>query len=332
MGLKNIFKMTKTDRYTQDGRDELAKLQETEDVKYKTGDISQKTGLQKQPDGSWAPPKNGAKAGKQSKPAEENKKTEYKLGDQLKLKTGKIVEFAGHTSNGKIRYTDKSGSTPITGAIEETEIDEVDNSSLSPREYAERMEESKPAGTEISPQDIARGLDELTTAKGGTKNIGGVKVTYVPGNGYRVTHKAPSGTELTTGYDSIEEAQQAVMFRLNRIKKGEIPAISEAAESKPAEGIPIQGTNWLSLPSGTRVTNEGAREKMARNNERIEAIKKIMEGRSAANNFRLGAELKSLQNENEWITSRLPPEKPVTQSSDSAPRELTGDCKIRIRK
>ena len=61
MGLKNIFKMTKTDRYTQDGRDELAKLRETEDVKYKTGDISQKTGLQKQPDGSWAPPKKGGK-------------------------------------------------------------------------------------------------------------------------------------------------------------------------------------------------------------------------------------------------------------------------------
>lgn len=60
MELKNIFKMTKTDRYTQDGRDELAKLQETEDVTYKTGDISQKTGLQKQPDGSWAPPKGGA--------------------------------------------------------------------------------------------------------------------------------------------------------------------------------------------------------------------------------------------------------------------------------
>ena len=59
MELKNIFEMAKTDRYTQDGRDELAKLQETEDVTYKTGDISQKTGLQKQPDGSWAPPKKG---------------------------------------------------------------------------------------------------------------------------------------------------------------------------------------------------------------------------------------------------------------------------------
>ena len=62
--LKSIFDMVKTDRYTQDGRDELAKLQETEDVKYKTGDISQKTGLQKQPDGSWAPPKKGGAGAK----------------------------------------------------------------------------------------------------------------------------------------------------------------------------------------------------------------------------------------------------------------------------
>ena len=68
MELKNIFKMTKADRYTQDGRDQIAKLQETEDVTYKTGDISQKTGLQKQPDGSWAPPKKGANKSAGNKP------------------------------------------------------------------------------------------------------------------------------------------------------------------------------------------------------------------------------------------------------------------------
>ena len=100
-----------------------------------------------------------------------------------------------------------------------------------------QKKEVKPA--EVSPSDVATNLDEITRSKGGTKNIGGVKVTYVPGNGYRVTHKAPTGRELTTGYDSIEEAHQAVMFRLNRIKKGEISAIEEGssaggAESKPA--------------------------------------------------------------------------------------------------
>lgn len=33
----------------------------TNDTTYKVGEISRKTGLQKQPDGSWAPPKTGAR-------------------------------------------------------------------------------------------------------------------------------------------------------------------------------------------------------------------------------------------------------------------------------
>lgn len=65
MALKDLLKAADADRYTQDGRDELnAALQaDVEDRTYKTGEISQKTGLQKQPDGSWAPPKKGG-AGK----------------------------------------------------------------------------------------------------------------------------------------------------------------------------------------------------------------------------------------------------------------------------
>ena len=57
MNLKNLFEMQKADKYTQDGRDAIIKAQ-TEDKVYHTGEISQATGLQKQPDGSWAPPKN----------------------------------------------------------------------------------------------------------------------------------------------------------------------------------------------------------------------------------------------------------------------------------
>ena len=90
-------------------------------------------------------------------------------------------------------------------------------------------------------------------------------------------------------------------------KKG--AAGKAATESKPSNpGVPIQGSNWLSLPSGTRVTNETARERVTQNNERIETIKKQMEGKTKAENFRLGSELKKLQDENEYITSRLPPE------------------------
>lgn len=88
MELKNILRMTKIDRYTQDGRDELAKLQETEDVTYKIGDISQKTGLQKTANG-WVKPKGGQ--GKQSAKQEEKgapKQKKENPAEKMKLSEG----------------------------------------------------------------------------------------------------------------------------------------------------------------------------------------------------------------------------------------------------
>jgi hypothetical protein len=80
MAIKDIFTMIKADRYTQDGREELIKAQEavTEDVTYKPGDISRKTGLQKQPDGSWAPVKN-APAQSKKKDASGSAPSELKI-------------------------------------------------------------------------------------------------------------------------------------------------------------------------------------------------------------------------------------------------------------
>jgi len=103
MELKNIFKMVKANRYTQDGREEIAKLQETEDVRYKTGDISQKTGLQKQPDGSWAPPKKG---GAGAKKAAESKKIDY----QVTEKGGKFYATGHQFSDGSQLHAGPFGS------------------------------------------------------------------------------------------------------------------------------------------------------------------------------------------------------------------------------
>ena len=62
MGLQNIFEMAKADRYTADGREELAKAREAdvEDRTYNIGEISQKTGLQKTANGWVKPPKGKA--------------------------------------------------------------------------------------------------------------------------------------------------------------------------------------------------------------------------------------------------------------------------------
>ena len=56
MELKSVFEIVKADRYSKEGCEKIAA--EIEDKRYKTGEISQATGLQKQPDGSWAPPKS----------------------------------------------------------------------------------------------------------------------------------------------------------------------------------------------------------------------------------------------------------------------------------
>ena len=69
----------------------------------------------------------------------ESKGKEYKLGDQLKLKNGKTVEYAGKGKDGKIRYTDRNGSTPITGTMDDSEVESVDNSKLSPKEQTENF-------------------------------------------------------------------------------------------------------------------------------------------------------------------------------------------------
>lgn len=80
MALKDLIKATKADRYTADGRDQLneALKADVEDRTYKTGEISEKTGLQKQPDGSWAPPKKGGLGSGTGKKETENKPAENK--------------------------------------------------------------------------------------------------------------------------------------------------------------------------------------------------------------------------------------------------------------
>ena len=64
MALTNLFEMVKADRYTQDGRDKINEAQkEVEDVRYKIGDISQKTG--QKPKGTKKPNKNDSIAKKE---------------------------------------------------------------------------------------------------------------------------------------------------------------------------------------------------------------------------------------------------------------------------
>lgn len=61
MSLQNLFEMVKADRYTADGCEALNKAREAdvEDRRYKNGEISETTGLMKTPKGWVEPPKGG---------------------------------------------------------------------------------------------------------------------------------------------------------------------------------------------------------------------------------------------------------------------------------
>ena len=99
MALKDLLKATTYDRYTQDGRDKLNEAL-AEDVRYKTGDISQKTGLQKQPDGSWAPPKKGGLGSGTGKKETGNK--EQKKQKHFMANSQHQFEAASGTANSEI--------------------------------------------------------------------------------------------------------------------------------------------------------------------------------------------------------------------------------------
>lgn len=60
----------------------------TDDKKYEVGQISEKTGLQKQPDGSWAPPKNGGK-----KPLSRQDNTAFKNNELKRTLNNNVSEL-----------------------------------------------------------------------------------------------------------------------------------------------------------------------------------------------------------------------------------------------
>lgn len=95
MALKNLFDMVKADRYTADGREELIKAQEaeTEDKVYQIGEISQKTGLQKTAQG-WRPPQE-TKFGK----VKQNKEGQW----GVQVKQGKGSDFLKHKSEAEAK-------------------------------------------------------------------------------------------------------------------------------------------------------------------------------------------------------------------------------------
>lgn len=159
MGLQNIFEMAKADRYTADGREELAKAREAdvEDRTYNIGEISQKTGLQKTANG-WVKP-----AG--------NKAVETKGKDvQRQMKHDELVNRLAaeerewnknHPDKAHYNYNEKPKSGGASKGAENGGSSNADVS-LASKDVKEVVEKIKPADgaekTELSK--ITQFMDE----------------------------------------------------------------------------------------------------------------------------------------------------------------------------
>jgi hypothetical protein len=331
MELKTIFQMTKTDRYTQDGRDELAKLQETEDVTYKTGDISQKTGLQKQPDGSWAPPKKG---GSGAKKAAESKKIDY----QVTEKGGKFYATGHQFSDGSQLHAGPFGS--------EKDLHEFMNGSP-----YKSTAESKPAAQEAlnkqkadrnaklyedgikalvqhaqntrenwTEEELQKEYDlDKTDAKAVKENLDRLANPQKTDNSdlYDLSDITENKSEdYKKGYNAIQED-----FFKNKLKNGDITL--ESLKEVHKQGVE-NGDETKEYADGVI----GAAEEYIRSQIVEAAAKKHGFTEEGKKNFKDMLD----RVESEGLSKMYEDLKKQGYADDSAPRELTGDCRIRIRK
>lgn len=355
MELKNIFKMTKTDRYTQDGRDELAKLQETEDVKYKTGDISQKTGLQKQPDGSWAPPKKGGKPAEKKEAGSINRTPERiaketAIMEALNLSTGEDNNLHKMSDETIERLYARTQEKPAAG---KTTIRQGPNTKTLNETPAEHLQKNLDAYKGYQAYD----MEELVLKPSGYKRQTSARI---PSGGQSITYTKEGEEDITLFFD----------------KDGELENADVSAESKPTgTGTPAQKSpkEIIATPGklATQEQTDAATAIADKNSYSFETmmekfpIQKIQqfanskvddfeggideyiefkaEGRTGVDMEEVGKDFAKLINHNVarriwngYTNGSLKVDekgffKPAA-SIDSAPRILTGDTRIRVKK
>lgn len=347
MAIKDLMKATKADRYTADGRDELneALKADVEDRTYKTGEISEKTGLQKQPDGSWAPPKKRGTAPKMGSP-EYNKKYGLTKKD---VATGKEVDRIYEKQQNRIKelkakgYTDEQiendkiyqqtkedmrnvgKSKPAENkpaGLQKTPGAQRGTKEFDKNEYIDSMKNSKNAPVSRMAREIQRETfdDEIKSTNGDKAKIESLTEKLL-------SPATQSGIKISA--ESRENAKNLVESRYRQLT---------VAENKPAENKPAD----MLSSKDPAILNKYKPETEEEENE-IKKMQQFMEEETGATLRNAILARESYYNnspseyKNEAGKAALSNIKKIfgygTQK-DAAPkiRELTGDCKIRVRK
>ena len=290
MALKDLLKAADADRYTQDGRDKLNEAL-AEDVRYKTGDISQKTGLQKQPDGRWAPPKE-TKYGK----VQQNK--EGKWGVQQKLGKGsQFIEHKNEKEAGKAlanytagyNTTERSKQDPHSNEARQVKQWNKETEKIAKGNKAERRAEH--AAQFQKPAENKKPINYESEVKGMSDTL--LELNLERNN--KMPPEMRKAIENELAYRKAEGERDIAMQK----------AYAEKSESKPTEEPSYKWkTDYKSyLP---KKNDELRQMYQTEKDPKIkQAIKKALQIQYQPEPFGPG---------------------------DSASRELTGDCKIKLRR
>ena len=352
MALKNLFDMVKADRYTADGREALIKAQEaeTEDKVYQIGEISQKTGLQKTANG-WVKPKSGKQPGAKKEEAKIKTNAMPKVNGpdmavrNFESKGEKVTNWNG-TKNGFLISTTKGDYQYVEKADGSFEL--MDRPNVTQGEALQQSIKSHGEKTESKPgrdRPALKKEDHVKLAKEVLSN------TSATDPGWTAEEIAE---EWKLGKADAEEVKKE-FDNLRKGSSGSKPA--EKLPAKPTRGMSesyIRGTqlmkpaedesqrgeqHWAGVLSGYDNTSviEQRKQLQEKYDEFEEDIKDydrrglapaVYAKRINQQNFIKGA-LKAIDDEME---NRGMDPAPRTSVPDAAPRVLTGDCRIRVRK
>ena len=312
MALKNLFDMVKADRYTADGREALIKAQEaeTEDKVYQIGEISQKTGLQKTANGWVKPPRN------------------------------KEIQNAGkHAESVKAAQKAKK---------EEARRQQRAEGEANARAFQEKVEkgEIKPDGAEVHQQQGEEIKANLETAKyyfdkaqSFSPTDPSYKTYMTKAKQYNDEAKAQADDN---GFDFEEMHNSGITQAVNEYAEEQSKS---AAETKP------ETTAKFETEQENAKYEEGRKGWETVSKERLPDIKKKVEqkidyykkydpyamlgkrtGLNAAQKKAVEQNMAQAKENLAFFTGQLEGINEQMGASDSAPRVLTGDTRIRVRK
>lgn len=302
MALKDLFTMAKADRYTQDGRDQLIKAQEveTEDRRYKNGEISEKTGLMKTPKG-WVKPKTGN--------AGSAKKEEGITGAN-----GNLSERAKFAYENQAKKLSTEGLESVVRnkdkvfAKHNDEIAEIYKKELESRK-------SKTSGSKPVAKFDEYGLPSNETIAMKDKFLKEENVADPSKLTNKEFNALAEKLDKKLGINNKERAQELLVAESEQSK----PATTKAPKPSVQEYMKAQDT--------VKKYDETYKKQLEEyeNGQRLRA-----NGGGAILDPMYGLKPNDLSKNEEYqkakdIIQRM-------EAEDAAPRVLTGDCKIRIRK